>query len=195
MIDAAAEVFAEQGFARASLEEISRRAGFTRGAFHWHFASKEELLVAVLRERLAKRVAATDVVVDGAKDFAEFNRTQRSSGGSLADPNRRRWALLVLEFWLTAARDPKLLDEAKALKADARSAIERQVLELAKASGTPLPIPAATIAAALVALEDGFALQELLAPDEIPQTMLWDVVDFMTAAVQQAEKSPVRRKN
>lgn len=183
LIAAAAEVFAEHGIARASLEEISRRAGYTRGAFHWHFSTKEELLLAVLRERLAQRIAATDRVAESAQNLLEFNREQRASTPSFASGERRDWALLLLEFWLTAARDPRLLEEAAALKAQARSAIERQLTQLAEASGVSLPIPAATMAAALIALEDGFALQELLAPDAVPATSLWEVIDFMTAAV------------
>lgn len=195
LLDAAAEVFAETGFAKASLEEIARRAGYTRGAFHWHFSTKEELLVAVLRDRLSRRVAATDLVVDAAKDFAAFNREQRSRTTPISAPERSGWALLVLEFWLAAARDPELLAEAAALKADARLAIERQVVELAEASNIELPLPASTLAAALIALEDGFALQELLAPSDVPPTMLWDVIDFMTAAVQQDQSAAPQNKN
>ena len=183
LIAAAAEVFIEHGIARSSLEEISRRAGYTRGAFHWHFSTKEELLLAVLRDRLAQRIAATDLVALATNDLREFNREQRATTRSFAAGDRRGWALLLLEFWLTAARDPGLLAEAAALKAEARSAIERQLTQLAAASNFTLPVPSTTMAAALIALEDGFALQELLDTDVVPPTMLWDVIDYLTTSV------------
>ncbi len=51
ILDAAEQVFLERGVARATLEQIARRAGVTRGAVYWHFRDKEELLVA-MRERV-----------------------------------------------------------------------------------------------------------------------------------------------
>lgn len=37
LLDAAEQVFYEQGVARASLNEIAQRAGATRGAVYWYF--------------------------------------------------------------------------------------------------------------------------------------------------------------
>lgn len=52
ILDAAEQVFCEQGVAGATLEKISRAAGVTRGALYWHFADKTDLLRA-LHERAA----------------------------------------------------------------------------------------------------------------------------------------------
>ncbi|MGW7823521.1 ScbR family autoregulator-binding transcription factor [Streptomyces puniciscabiei] len=43
LIRSAAEVFEREGYAVASLTEISSQAGVSNGALHFHFASKEEL--------------------------------------------------------------------------------------------------------------------------------------------------------
>ncbi|MCM2416230.1 MULTISPECIES: ScbR family autoregulator-binding transcription factor [unclassified Streptomyces] len=47
LIHAAAEVFAREGFAPASLATISRRAGVSNGALHFHFENKRALAQAV----------------------------------------------------------------------------------------------------------------------------------------------------
>ncbi|MGZ2747953.1 TetR family transcriptional regulator [Burkholderia stagnalis] len=47
IVDAAGRVFYDQGVARASLDEIARRAGVSRGAVYWHFESKFVLLDAI----------------------------------------------------------------------------------------------------------------------------------------------------
>ncbi|WP_262064536.1 ScbR family autoregulator-binding transcription factor [Streptomyces sp. STR69] len=47
LVRAAAEVFAQDGFAIASINSISRRAGVSNGALHFHFASKQDLARAV----------------------------------------------------------------------------------------------------------------------------------------------------
>lgn len=54
LVEAATEAFAEQGVFTASLVEITRRAGQrNRGAVHYHFGSREGLLVAVLEQHAA----------------------------------------------------------------------------------------------------------------------------------------------
>ena len=51
LVDAATRVFAEQGVENASLLEVARRAGQrNRGAVHYHFGSRDALLVAVLEQ-------------------------------------------------------------------------------------------------------------------------------------------------
>ncbi|GAB5478411.1 MAG: efflux system transcriptional repressor NalD [Marinobacter nauticus] len=48
LLDAAESMFMEKGVARASLEEIARTAGVTRGAVYWHFRNKQDILDAML---------------------------------------------------------------------------------------------------------------------------------------------------
>ena len=49
LLDAALETFAEIGFAAASVEDICRRGGFTRGAFYSSFRTKDELFARPVR--------------------------------------------------------------------------------------------------------------------------------------------------
>lgn len=51
ILDAAAEAFEARGFAGASLSDILARAGVTKGALYFHFASKEELAKALVEEQ------------------------------------------------------------------------------------------------------------------------------------------------
>ena len=48
LVQAAVELFSEQGLDLPSLDAICERAGYTRGAFYVHFHDREELLVAVM---------------------------------------------------------------------------------------------------------------------------------------------------
>lgn len=51
ILDAAAEVIDQRGFAGASLSDILARAGVTKGALYFHFSSKEELAEALVSEQ------------------------------------------------------------------------------------------------------------------------------------------------
>jgi AcrR family transcriptional regulator len=48
IISAALRLFAERGFASASIAEITEAAGITKGAIYWHFDSKDALFKAIL---------------------------------------------------------------------------------------------------------------------------------------------------
>lgn len=48
IVQAALELFAEQGLDVPSLDAICDRAGYTRGAFYVHFKTREDILVAVM---------------------------------------------------------------------------------------------------------------------------------------------------
>ena len=50
LVASAMELFAEQGLSKPSLDAICERAGFTRGAFYVHFATRDDLIVAVVEE-------------------------------------------------------------------------------------------------------------------------------------------------
>ncbi len=48
--EAAAELFAERGYAETGLSDITAQAAVTTGAFYDHFTSKEAVARAIVRE-------------------------------------------------------------------------------------------------------------------------------------------------
>ncbi|MEU8975179.1 ScbR family autoregulator-binding transcription factor [Streptomyces monashensis] len=53
VIQAAAQVFAERGYAAATIAEILDRAGVTKGALYFHFDSKEALARGVIEAQIS----------------------------------------------------------------------------------------------------------------------------------------------
>jgi AcrR family transcriptional regulator len=49
ILDAAAAVFREQGYANARLSDIAARAGMQTGSLYYHFDSREDLVAEILR--------------------------------------------------------------------------------------------------------------------------------------------------
>jgi AcrR family transcriptional regulator len=68
LLRAAEEVFAARGLALAKVEEITRRAGTSKGAFYLHFASKEEAFKQVVESFLARLASRLPVLTDTAPD-------------------------------------------------------------------------------------------------------------------------------
>jgi TetR/AcrR family transcriptional repressor of nem operon len=51
LLQIAAEVFAERGYSETTLAQLIARSGLTKGAFYFHFSSKEQLALAVIEEK------------------------------------------------------------------------------------------------------------------------------------------------
>lgn len=57
ILEVAAAAFANDGYEGTSLNDLVRRSGLTKGAFYFHFASKEELALATFRYKQEQFVA------------------------------------------------------------------------------------------------------------------------------------------
>ncbi|MFJ2116036.1 MULTISPECIES: ScbR family autoregulator-binding transcription factor [unclassified Streptomyces] len=53
LLESAARLFDERGYAGTSISDISARSGRTSGAIYFHFASKENLALAIVEEHFA----------------------------------------------------------------------------------------------------------------------------------------------
>jgi AcrR family transcriptional regulator len=62
ILDVATELFNERGYSGTSIRDITERLGMTKGALYYHFASKDELLYAMVTPLLdAVRAFLADV--------------------------------------------------------------------------------------------------------------------------------------
>lgn len=59
ILEAAAKAFAEHGYIGTSLNDIIRDSGLTKGAFYFHFASKEALALEVFHTKQERWVGMT----------------------------------------------------------------------------------------------------------------------------------------
>ncbi|MFF0060085.1 TetR/AcrR family transcriptional regulator [Streptomyces sp. NPDC005279] len=77
ILDAAHELLLTIGLARATTKEIAKAAGCSEAALYKYFASKEELFVTVLRERLPRLTPLLDgLTADPARRTVEQNLTE-----------------------------------------------------------------------------------------------------------------------
>ncbi|MGH2516415.1 MAG: TetR/AcrR family transcriptional regulator, partial [Ktedonobacterales bacterium] len=64
ILRAAEELLLEKGYHETSMEEIAARVGISKGTVYLHFASKEELVFALLRRGLRAFHGALDATLD-----------------------------------------------------------------------------------------------------------------------------------
>jgi len=78
ILAAASEVFLESGFDGASMTEIARRVGGSKGTLYGYFSSKEELFVAVVHEEANSQFEPAFVALN--KEVDDLQKTLQTFG-------------------------------------------------------------------------------------------------------------------
>lgn len=100
LLDAAEQLFLEQGVSRTTLQDVALAAGVTRGAVYWHFADKGALFNAML-ERVLLPLEAEDALFEPAgSGLPPLQGLQQHLhdvfARALANPQARRVYAIVL---------------------------------------------------------------------------------------------------
>ncbi len=167
LIEATLAVLADRGLAGATTRAITERAGLALGAFHYAYASKDELLAAVM-ERMSDTLDG--LLMLPVEPISPVPSTDDQTA-ALTEVLRRLWRafeaapgeqLAHLELMLHARREPGMVHLANRRQERLVAAISREV------RGTPGPLDEAAIeelARAAVDHLDGLLLHRLLDDD------------------------------
>jgi AcrR family transcriptional regulator len=161
LLDAAITVFARQGIAKTSLSEIAAEAGLTKGAVYSNFASKDELLLAIMENHLIERMHNATSVFAGELSTPDAVREAgaRLLASMVADA---RWHQLLLEYWTLALHDEAVMAKLAARRGELRAVIARSITEAAEAHGVALPITPEELTVTLMALSNGYAVERAI---------------------------------
>lgn len=146
LVAAASVVFAEVGVEGASVEAICDHAGFTRGAFYSNFASKEELLLELIRHVSEQKIAAVGARVrelqsDGLTQLGAAEIVSRVLEVRGDDPAARGSVLLMNELQTQAMRDPALAHAYLELDAAMTERVAQIVSDVTAESGLRMRLP------------------------------------------------------
>ncbi|MGC9347098.1 MAG: TetR/AcrR family transcriptional regulator [Anaerolineae bacterium] len=170
ILEAAAKRFAKQGYDATGVAEICRRAGVSKGAFYYHFDSKQAVFIELVerwRQELEEAINELDlkdvrpdtpVTADNSvparlvKMTHLFEQILASQSTQLA---------LLLEFWIQASREPTVreivLSPYRRFQQFFTALIQEGIAE-----GTLHPIDPEAGAQTLLSLASGLFFQALL---------------------------------
>jgi AcrR family transcriptional regulator len=167
LFEAAARVFEEQGIGGVSIEAIAAAAGFSRGAFYSNFKSKDELIIAMIEDHVARSIRRNLDLLATHDNLADYIDALKSMDRSRQDPLARS-PLLHMEMILFVARAEKRRPEL-AERLRARRKLIADIVETAsRKSGKNGSLNPAWTGAIVLALEDGFRLHRLIDPETTP---------------------------
>lgn len=179
LIEAAAEVFSEQGYDGSGVQAIAKRAGFTTGAIYGRFSGKAELLLAAIDERSNDEFDQLFAELGPDADAAELLSTV---GGHLVT-RRDRTGQLLLEAFVAARRDPEVAALLRE-RLDHRADTMEHLIAAAQRNGTIDPeLDTRSMVRFVHAVGFGFLLYDAVSvdlPDEAPWT---ELIDRLVAAV------------
>lgn len=183
----ATRCFAKKGFHRATMRDVLRETGISAGALYLYFKSKDELIEAIARNRHRReRQWMTDSLEDAAlKDG--LRRLVRRFGAALMDRNERQERRLSIQLWAEALSDQAI---KKSVTAGIHEPI-RLLTGLLKAGQRrgefPLSLDCEAAARAVVALFQGFILQQAWEPGVSVEGYI-EVVESMLVALSDSSK-------
>lgn len=166
LLEAAISVFARQGFDRATVDEIVREAGFSKGAFYVHFESKEDLFWAMLEHRIERQHEAFKEAVDHARPVAENVRTILRAVFGLVEEDPF-WGSLFMEFGAHAARNEKVRQRLAALYDRWRELLVQLLTDGREAGRIRPEIDIEFTTTVLIAAVEGSVIQSRLSPEDV----------------------------
>ena len=165
LLDSALQVFARNGYERATVDEIVREAGFSKGAFYVHFETKEDLFWEMLHERIDAQQELFRLTLDESLSVAEnehrileqaFNMSTHPLGPAL-----------ILEFTAHGMRNEKVREQLAKMYERWHSFVV-ETLERGRELGiVRKDLDVGLLASVLMALFEGSMIQSHLAPTNL----------------------------
>lgn len=159
LIAAGYTILAEKGVEAATVKEIALLADVSPGLFHYHFKSKDELLLAVLWE------AGTRFAEQLRQDLQEALKTQPFPAVALVKAHEvgykdPAWYRLRYELFALGLRKPAFLPAVGEYLAKTRQTMAQTITALTGMEEAQ----ARDMAMVMLACVDGLALQQLAQP-------------------------------
>ncbi|MCU1468633.1 MAG: TetR family transcriptional regulator [Actinomycetia bacterium] len=183
LLEAAAIVFARDGFHGATLDDVASYAGFTKGAVYSNFKSKDDLFLALLDDRAESQFAmVAEVLESGPHERVEqFPRVRDLLEATVFSDDS--FSALYLEFVLYARRNPvaraKLIESLRRERAVIESLIAR---EHGLVRGAP-PHAVRALAEFSRSVFSGLGLTRLVDPDAVTTETIEVTLDMLYASM------------
>ncbi|MDT0305572.1 TetR/AcrR family transcriptional regulator [Streptomyces sp. DSM 44917] len=152
ILTVAEDLFAERGYAQATMDELAERVGVSKPVIYDYFGSKEGLLLALLTRVRGELYAATRPALDAAASPREGLRASLTAFFCFIDGHRAAWSVLNRESALVGAEALAAVERLRSQQAEFLGAF------LVGAGAAPDPATAAVYAQILVGAAERLAL-------------------------------------
>jgi AcrR family transcriptional regulator len=185
------QLFATSGYGTPR-STISQAAGYSKGAYYFHFSTKEDILLELLRVWTEGRSL---VLAQGAESGASPREAlHQTLANFVSYSDAPQWPGVLLEFWAQALRNAELSKRLTQSYASWRKQIG-EIFTVAAEAGALTLASAEDAAAVALAAHDGYAVQiaigspggKAMTPAELTDRLL---APLETAAPRSLDRPP-----
>jgi AcrR family transcriptional regulator len=163
-VTAMREAVAEHGIAGATFERVAARAGVSRGLLHYHFGTKERLLIEVLRRDVELRINAFDRAIAPARTVDEVVGAMLARFEDLIASEPGVFGLIV-ELFTAGRQNEEIRRELAAHYERSRQNLAELLRGKEREGALSLRFQPDAVASYLIAAGDGVAIQIVTDPD------------------------------
>ena len=178
LLGAAAKLFARHGFAGASIEEIAETAGFSRGAFHANFKSKDALFLALVETQVKASTSEIHELVAASKSGEESLQNLRRAYSCYSGTDRDAF-LLLTEAQLYAMRNPRFGKKLCALLGSIHDELVASIQKIQEKMKSKDSISAEQLVLIGFAFSHGMTLHSLMDPERYSDSLVSDSTRFV----------------
>ncbi len=182
ILDAALRCFSKQGFHRATMKDIMKESGLSAGAIYNYFSAKGDIIDAIARERHASENALLVGALAESEKPVDLHGLARAFFGSFAGREHREARRVGVEVWAEALRNPDVLETVRQGVDEPRHLLARIVTECQERYELPPEIDPEGFARVMIAIFQGFVLQQAWDPETDSEQYL-AAVDVILAAL------------
>jgi AcrR family transcriptional regulator len=163
IVDAMRHCVAELGIAGATFEQVSRKAGVSRGLLHYYFGTKERLLIEVLRNDAETRIGMLDEPLAAAKTVDDVIAVLVAGAEDVLreDPG---FYVILYELFTAGRQNPDIGTELAELYQRSRDHVAEALRQKEAEGVLSLRFDAESSVTYMFAAADGSALQRLTDP-------------------------------
>ncbi|MGH2875333.1 MAG: TetR/AcrR family transcriptional regulator [Solirubrobacteraceae bacterium] len=164
IVEAMRASVATRGIAGSTFDRVAREAGVSRGLLHYHFGTKERLLVEVVRRESEMRGHSLDLAVAGASGADELIDALVRSLEEILGEGRSEMVTFY-ELLTLGQRNAEIAAEVAELARRMRTRLAAALRAGSEAGVFELRADADDVASLLLALADGVTIRRLAEPD------------------------------
>jgi len=178
LLGAAAKLFARHGFAGASIEEIAETAGFSRGAFHANFKSKDALFLSLVETQVKVSTSEIHELVAASKSGEESLQNLRRAYSCYSGADKDAF-LLLTEAQLYAMRNPRFGKKLCALLGSIHDELIASIKKIQEKTKSSDSISAEQLVLIGFAFSHGMTLHSLMDPERYSDKLVSDSTRYV----------------
>lgn len=162
--------FADKGYHQATMDDVVREAGISKGGLYVHFSSKKELFSALL-EWYVEEIGFFAPPTPSTSPRESLQHILHQMLSTVSSDTFRSVSILLTEIWAQNNHAPDIKETATRFYAKVRQPLT-EIIKTGITDGTFKPVDATATANILIAIFEGLIIQFMIDENAVD----WDAV-------------------